>query len=98
MNRQLRGDDGRQDRSNEPLRSGDADRSADPLITTGQLTFGPERVLLHALGECERAPTGSREREAIRAAHEQLGADAPFERGDAAADGGLRDLQLTGGR
>jgi hypothetical protein len=99
MARQQRSDQHGEHARYEPFGGRDAHGAAHALVAAGDAALGGQRVLLHALGVLQDAAAGAREQEAVRAAHEQLGAEASLERGDAPARGGLSDAQLArGGR
>jgi hypothetical protein len=92
--REQRRDEHAEHARHEPLRGRDAHGAAHALVATRNAALGGERVLLHAFGVLEDSAAGAREHEAVGAAREQLGAQAPLERGNAPAGGGLSDAEL----
>ena len=77
----------------ETVRRADPHRAGDRLAFAGDLGARGDHVGLHALGDAEEALAGRRQLAAGGMAAEQLCAERLLQRGDAAGDGGVVELE-----
>ena len=93
MLRRQRAEAGCQEGDAETVGRADADRAGDRLVAAGKLRARGDHVGLHALGDRKKALAGRRQLAAGGEPAKQFCAERVLQRGDAARDGGVVELQ-----